>query len=100
MNTAELLIDCLIANGIKNISGVPGEENANILMAISEKPIEFITCRHEQTAAFMAGMQGRLTGIPGVCLATLGPGLTNLMTGIAQANLDGTPLIALFGQCN
>ena len=100
MNTAELLIDCLIANGINSISGVPGEENADVLMAISEKPITFIVCRHEQTAAFMAGMQGRLTGIPGVCLSTLGPGLTNLLTGIAQANLDGTPLIALFGQCS
>ena len=100
MNTAELLIDCLRAHGIKSIAGVPGEENANILMALSESPIEFITCRHEQTAAFMAGMHGRLTGVPGVCLATLGPGLTNLMTGIAQATLDGTPMIALFGQCS
>ena len=100
MNTAELLLDCLIAQGVSSIAGVPGEENANVLMALSGKPIEFITCRHEQTAAFMAGMHGRLTGIPGVCLATLGPGLTNLMTGIAQATLDGTPLIALFGQCS
>ena len=100
MNTAELVIDCLIAHGIQSVSGVPGEENANIMMALSEKPISFITCRHEQTAAFMAGMHGRLTGIPGVCLSTLGPGVTNLMTGIAQATLDGTPLIALIGQCS
>ena len=100
MNTAELLIDCLIAEGIDVIFGVPGEENDDIIMAIAKKKLSFIVCRHEQTASFMAAMHGRLTGKPGVCLSTLGPGVTNLLTGVAQATLDGNPLIALIGQCS
>jgi acetolactate synthase-1/2/3 large subunit len=68
------------------------------MISLLDSPLKFITCRHEQTAAFMAEMHGRLTGIPGVCLATLGPGATNLVTGVAQANMDNAPLVAIIGQ--
>ncbi|MDP3559124.1 MAG: acetolactate synthase large subunit [Legionellaceae bacterium] len=99
MNTADLLLQCLKAHGVNTMYGVPGEENADVVMALShQKDIQFITCRHEQTGAFMAEMHGRLTGIPGICLATLGPGATNLTTGVAQANFDVAPLIAIIGQ--
>ena len=98
MNTADLLIKCLVNEGVKCIFGIPGEENLDLIRAISNSPIKFITTRHEQGAAFMADVYGRLTGTAGVCMATLGPGATNLMTGVADANLDGSPLIAITGQ--
>jgi len=98
VNTAELLIRCLENEGVEYIFGLPGEENLHILEALKESPIRFITVRHEQGAAFMADVYGRLTGKAGVCLSTLGPGATNLMTGVADANLDGAPLIAITGQ--
>lgn len=98
MNTAELLIRCLENEGVRYIFGVPGEENLYILEALQSSPIQFITTRHEQGAAFMADVYGRLTGKAGVCLSTLGPGATNLMTGVADANLDGAPLVAITGQ--
>lgn len=80
------------------IYGVPGEENADLLMALEESGIRMILTRHEQAAAAMAAAEGRLTGRPGVCLATLGPGATNLVTGVADAHLDGAPLLAITGQ--
>ncbi|MGB8703234.1 MAG: acetolactate synthase large subunit [Thermosynechococcaceae cyanobacterium] len=98
MNTAELLVQCLENEGVKYIFGLPGEENLHILEALKDSSIQFVTCRHEQGAAFMADVYGRLTGRAGVCLSTLGPGATNLMTGVADANLDGAPLIAITGQ--
>jgi acetolactate synthase-1/2/3 large subunit len=98
MNTAELLIACLENEGVKYIFGLPGEENLHILEALENSSIQFITTRHEQGAAFMADVYGRLTGRAGVCLSTLGPGATNLMTGVADANLDGAPLVAITGQ--
>lgn len=98
MNTAELLIKCLENEGVEYIFGLPGEENLHILEALKESSIQFITTRHEQGAAFMADVYGRLTGKAGVCLSTLGPGATNLMTGVADANLDGAPLVAITGQ--
>jgi acetolactate synthase I/II/III large subunit len=98
MNTAELLVKCLENEGVKYIFGLPGEENLQVLEALRNSPIEFITTRHEQGAAFMADVYGRLTGKAGVCLSTLGPGATNLMTGVADANLDGAPLVAITGQ--
>ena len=98
MNTAELLIQCLENEGVQYIFGLPGEENLHVLEAIKKSSIQFITTRHEQGAAFMADVYGRLTGKSGVCLSTLGPGATNLMTGVADANLDGAPLIAITGQ--
>ena len=97
-NTAELLIQCLENEGVEYIFGLPGEENLHILDALERSSIQFITTRHEQGAAFMADVYGRLTGKAGVCLSTLGPGATNLMTGVADANLDGAPLVAITGQ--
>ncbi|PSB16360.1 acetolactate synthase large subunit [Phormidesmis priestleyi ULC007] len=98
MNTAELLIRCLENEGVKYIFGLPGEENLHVLESLENSSIQFITTRHEQGAAFMADVYGRLTGCAGVCLSTLGPGATNLMTGVADANLDRAPLVAITGQ--
>jgi len=98
MNTAELLVKCLENEGVQYIFGLPGEENLHILEALKSSSIQFVTCRHEQGAAFMADVYGRLTGRAGVCLSTLGPGATNLITGVADANLDGAPLIAITAQ--
>lgn len=98
MNTAELLVRCLENEEVEYIFGVPGEENMAVLEALKHSAIQFITTRHEQGAAFMADVYGRLTGKAGVCLSTLGPGATNLMTGVADANLDRAPLVAITGQ--
>ncbi|TRU84168.1 MAG: acetolactate synthase large subunit [Microcystis novacekii Mn_MB_F_20050700_S1] len=98
LNTAELLVKCLENEGVEYIFGLPGEENLDVLEALKNSSIKFITTRHEQGAAFMADVYGRLTGKAGVCLSTLGPGATNLMTGVADADLDGAPLVAITGQ--
>lgn len=99
MNTAEMLVKCLESEGVEYIFGIPGEENLDLMNALNKSgKIKFITTRHEQGAAFMADVYGRLTGKPGVCLSTLGPGATNLMTGVADANLDAAPLVAITGQ--
>ncbi|WP_287130000.1 acetolactate synthase large subunit [Candidatus Cyanaurora vandensis] len=98
MNTSELLVQCLENEGVEYIFGLPGEENLQFLEALQSSSIRFITTRHEQGAAFMADVYGRLTGRAGVCLSTLGPGATNLMTGVADANLDHAPLVAITGQ--
>lgn len=98
MNTAEVLIKSLESEGVKYIFGIPGEETLELMEAIKKSSIRFITTRHEQGAAFMADVYGRLTGHAGVCLSTLGPGATNLVTGVADANSDGAPLIAITGQ--
>ncbi|NJM90147.1 MAG: acetolactate synthase large subunit [Hydrococcus sp. RU_2_2] len=98
LNTADLLVQCLENEGVEYIFGLPGEENLHILEALKNSSIKFITTRHEQGAAFMADVYGRLTGKAGVCLSTLGPGATNLMTGVADANLDRAPLVAITGQ--
>ena len=98
LNVAEVLVQCLENEGVEYVFGLPGEENLHVLEALRDSPIQFITTRHEQGAAFMADVYGRLTGKAGVCLSTLGPGATNLMTGVADANLDGAPLVAITGQ--
>ncbi len=98
MNTAQLLVKCLEEEGVKYIFGIPGEENLEMMNAIYDSSIEFITTRHEQGAAFMADVYGRLTGKAGVCLSTLGPGATNLVTGVADAHSDGAPVVAITGQ--
>ncbi len=98
MNTAEMLVKCLENEGVQYIFGIPGEENLDMMNALKHSSIRFITVRHEQGAAFMADMYGRLTGKAGVCLSTLGPGATNLVTGVADANSDGAPLVAITGQ--
>lgn len=97
-NAADLLIECLETEGVKYIFGIPGEENLDMMNALEKSSIEFIPTRHEQGAAFMADVYGRLTGKAGVCLSTLGPGATNLVTGVADANMDGAPLVAITGQ--
>lgn len=98
MKAAELLIRCLEHEGVRYVFGVPGEETLDLMDALLDSSITFIPTRHEQGAAFMADSYGRLTGTAGVCLATLGPGATNLVTGIADANLDHAPLVAITGQ--
>ncbi|MDH4100793.1 MAG: acetolactate synthase large subunit [Nitrospirota bacterium] len=98
MNAAELLVKCLEKEEVTDIFGLPGEENLDIMEALSHSSIRFIPTRHEQGAAFIADVYGRLTGKAGVCLATLGPGATNLMTGVADANMDRAPLVAITGQ--
>ncbi len=100
MNAAQLFVKCLENEGVEYVFGVPGEENAHFLMALEESPIQFILCRHEQGAAFMADVYGRLTGRAAVCLATLGPGATNLVTGVADANMDRSPLVVITGQAD
>lgn len=99
MTVAELFVRCLEAEGVRFVFGVPGEENEDLLFALDEsKTITFVPTRHEQGAAFMADVWGRLTGRAGVCLSTLGPGATNLLTGVADANLDKAPVVAITGQ--
>lgn len=98
MKAAELFIRCLEREGVRFIYGIPGEENLDIMDALLSSSIHFIATRHEQGAAFMADVQGRLTGQAGVCLSTLGPGATNLVTGVADANMDHAPLVAIAGQ--
>jgi len=95
---AELFVRCLENEGVEYIFGIPGEENIDIMDALLDSPIKFITTRHEQGAAFMADVYGRLTGRAGVCMATLGPGATNLITGFADANMDRAPIVAIAGQ--
>ncbi len=98
MNAAELFVRCLENEGVTEIFGIPGEENLAVMDALLASPIRFVTTRHEQGAAFMADVYGRLTGRAGVCLATLGPGATNLVTGFADANMDRAPIIGVAGQ--
>lgn len=98
MTAAQLLVKCLENEGVEYIFGVPGEENIDVMDALLDSKIKFVTTRHEQGAAFMADVYGRLTGKAGVCLATLGPGATNLITGVADANMDRAPLVAIAGQ--
>jgi acetolactate synthase-1/2/3 large subunit len=100
MNGAELFVRCLENEGVEYIFGVPGEENAHFMMALQDSSIRFVLCRHEQGAAFIADVYGRLTGRPGVCLGTLGPGATNLVTGVADANMDRAPLVVITGQAD
>ena len=95
---AELLIRCLEAEGVEYVFGLPGEETADLMISMLNSTVKFILTRHEQSAAFMADVYGRLTGKVGVCLATLGPGATNLTTGIASANMDRSRVLAIIGQ--
>jgi acetolactate synthase-1/2/3 large subunit len=99
MKASDLLVQCLETEGIEYIFGVPGEENADFMMSLEKsKTIKFILTRHEQGAAFMAEIYGRLTGNPAGCLGTLGPGATNLITGVADSNMDRSPMLVLTGQ--
>ncbi len=98
MKASDLFIKILEKKGVKTIYGVPGEENLDLLESIWNSTIELILTRNEQTAVFMAATYGRFTGKPGVALATLWPGATNMMTGVAYAQLGGMPLIVITGQ--
>jgi acetolactate synthase-1/2/3 large subunit len=98
VKASELIVKCLENEGVEYIFGVPGEENMDLLDALLGSSIRFVLTRHEQGAAFMADVYGRLTGKAGVCLSTLGPGATNLITGVADANMDRAPLVALTAQ--
>src|SRR5438445_13769077 len=99
MNVAELLVRGLENEGVRHVFGIPGEETLALNAALDDSDkISFILTRHEQAAAFMADVYGRLSTYPGVCLATLGPGATNLLTGVADATLDRAPLVAITGQ--
>lgn len=96
---AHLIVECLRAEGVEYVFGVPGEETMDILDALADEPaIRNVTVRHEQGAAFAADVYGRLTGRAAVAMATLGPGATNLLTGVADAYLDRAPMVAITGQ--
>lgn len=98
MNAAQLFVKSLEAEGVRYVFGLPGEENLLFLEALRESSIKLIVTRHEQAAVFMAATMGRLTGKVGVALSTLGPGATNLVTGVAYAQLGGMPLLVITGQ--
>lgn len=98
MKASDLFIAQLEEEGVEYIFGLPGEENLDFLESLRTSKIKLIVTRHEQAAAFMAATYGRLTGKTGVCFSTLGPGATNLVTGVAQAQLIGTPFISISGQ--
>ena len=100
MKAAELLVRCLENEGVDLVFGLPGEETLELTDALLGSRTRFIEARHEQGAAFMADVYGRLSGKAGVCLSTLGPGATNLLTGVADAFLDRAPLVAITAQAS
>ncbi len=101
MKATDLLVQCLENEGVEYIFGIVGKETLDLIDSLSKsKKIQFINVRHEQGAAFMADVYGRLTNKVGVCLTTLGPGATNLLTGISSANLDHSPVVAITGQAS
>src|SRR5882672_7118711 len=97
---SDLFVECLEAEGVKHVFGIPGEETLDLNESLARSSIEFIPVRHEQGGAYMADMYGRLTRRAGVCLGTLGPGATNLVTAVADSLLDRAPLVALTGQAD
>jgi len=98
MKVSDLFVSCLEEEGVEYVFGLPGEETESLLFSLHDSSITFVPVRHEQGAAFMADVHGRLTGEAGVCLATLGPGATNLLTGVADAQLDKSPVVAVTAQ--
>jgi acetolactate synthase-1/2/3 large subunit len=100
VKASDLFVRCLENEGVERIFGVPGEENAHFMMSLEDSSIDFILTRHEQSAAFMADVHGRLTGELSACLGTLGPGAANLVTGVADGNMDRAPLLVLTGQAD
>src|SRR5215510_15236423 len=97
---SELFVECLESEGVRYVFGIPGEETLDLNRSLANSSVTFIPVRHEQGGAYMADMYGRLTGRAGVCLGTLGPGATNLITAVADAFLDRSPLVALTGQAD
>ncbi|MCB1841497.1 MAG: acetolactate synthase large subunit, partial [Halioglobus sp.] len=98
MKASDLFVKALEAEGVEYVFGIPGEENLDLLESLRKSSLRLILTRHEQAAGFMAATYGRLTGKPGVCLATLGPGATNLVTAAAYANLGAMPMLMITGQ--
>lgn len=98
MKASDLLVKALENEGVEYIFGIPGEENLDFLESLRNSKIKLIVTRHEQAAGFMAATVGRLTGKPGVCLSTLGPGATNFVTSAAYATLGGMPMVMITGQ--
>jgi acetolactate synthase-1/2/3 large subunit len=97
---SDVFVECLEAEGVKYVFGIPGEETLDLNESLAASSVSFVPVRHEQGGAYMADMYGRLTGRAGVCLGTLGPGATNLLTAVADAFLDRAPLVALTGQAD
>jgi len=97
-NAAQLLVECLLNEGVTRVFAVPGEENLDLVEALRQSSIDLVITRHEQAAGFMAACHGRLTGKSGVCLSTLGPGATNLVTATAYAQLGAMPMVMITGQ--
>lgn len=95
---SDLLVAALENEGVDRIFGVPGEENLDVIESLRTSNISLVLTRHEQAAAFMAATHGRLTGKPGVCIATLGPGALNFSTGAAYAHLGAMPMVMITGQ--
>jgi acetolactate synthase-1/2/3 large subunit len=95
---SDLLVAALEKEGVDRVFGVPGEENLDVVESLRTSKIELVITRHEQPAAFMAATHGRLTGRPGVCISTLGPGALNFATGAAYAHLGAMPMILITGQ--
>ena len=98
MKGSDLLVKALENEGVERIFGVPGEENLDVVESLRGSKIDLVVTRHEQAAAFMAATYGRLTGLPGVCISTLGPGALNFSTGAAYALLGAMPMILITGQ--
>ena len=98
MKASDLFVKCLEEEGVEYIFGIPGEENLDLLDSLRNSSIKLILTRHEQAAGFMAATYGRLTGRAGVCMSTLGPGATNLVTAAAYAQLAAMPLVMITGQ--
>ncbi len=98
VKASDLLVAALENEGVDRIFGIPGEENLDVVESLRKSSIQLVITRHEQAAAFMAATYGRLTGQPGVCIATLGPGALNFSTGAAYALLGAMPMIILTGQ--
>ena len=98
MKASDLFVKALEAEGVEYIFGIPGEENLDFLNSLKDSSIRLILTRHEQAAGFMAATYGRLTGKAGVCLSTLGPGATNLVTAAAYAQLGAMPMLMITGQ--
>src|ERR1041385_2379438 len=97
---SDVFVECLEAEGVRYVFGIPGEETLDLNEALDGSQIEFVPVRHEQGGAYMADMYGRPTRSAGVCLGTLGPGATNLVTGVADAFLDRSPMVVLTGQAD
>jgi acetolactate synthase-1/2/3 large subunit len=95
---SDVFVECLEAEGVQYVFGIPGEETLDLNESLADSTVQFVPVRHEQGGAYMADAYGRITGRAGVCLGTLGPGATNLVTAVADAFLDRAPLVALTGQ--